>query len=94
MTGFISKSFTWADVGTNRQDVWLNSLSDKEHGIIVVGYTAYERGLQITVKRWKRSDAPGAGAVRATIDEIPQEPSIDYETEEPVQPSGVFGTSV
>lgn len=87
---FTTKIFSGGDVARGLLDAWLDSLNTPTQGMMVVGYStvsAYQIAeVYVTVKTWKRSVEEFRRGERGTlapttIDEIPQEPTIDYGTE-------------
>lgn len=75
---FTTKSFSEGDMDRGLLDPWLNLFIERGRGIAVVGYVVFEGFLTVTVKTWILATYPSATPARTTIDEIPQEPSINY----------------
>lgn len=77
---FITKQFSAGDVSRRLVDPWLKSLMGRDIGIQVVGYTEFDDALTITVKRYHKStNVPPWMQERTTIDDIPEEPSVDID---------------
>lgn len=78
---FATRPFQFQEV--TQIDRWINSFLDGQHGVTIAGMTSFVYGgmsyVVISLKIWNRSEASATAiAVRATIDEIPQEPTIQY----------------
>lgn len=90
MFEYKTKSFNVTD-GTDWISDWLNSLYKGGFGVKVVGYVCVQDSgyakIIVTVLRWKIQERTDGGkqmpsilsTLRTTIDEIPEEPSINYE---------------
>lgn len=62
-------------------DEWLNSFSKKGLALKIVGYAVgpADGRLIVTIMAWNRTlQMTSAASGRSTIDDIPQEPSIEY----------------
>lgn len=84
---FVTRQFGIREVTRGEVDRWMNSFLDAAHGAAIAGMTSCTFGdshyIVIVLKVWNRQDgALGATPVRATIDEIPEEPSIQVDEPE------------
>ena len=62
-------------------DRWMAAYQTPGYGVRIAGYTANSDHLFVTISVWKLSEVPGIGR-KATIDEIQEEPSINYPVDE------------
>lgn len=75
---FITKIFGAREIVEGSFDRWLNSLRTPGHGVKIVAQVALTSGsISTTVSTWKLQD-PNGFPVRTTIDQIPEEPTINY----------------
>lgn len=84
---FKTKIFNEREIIEGGLDRWLNSLSTPGYGVKIASQVALVKevplmqSISTTVSVWKLQEANGL-SVRPTIDEIPQEPSINYPEDE------------
>lgn len=84
---FNTKMFKTSEAGITAMDLWLNSLRKTGYGVKIVSQcvepeTSERLGfIFITVNTWKLQD-PNVLPARSTIDQIPEEPSINYPEDE------------
>lgn len=85
---FVSKYFKTTEAGLGAMDDWLNGLRKPGYAVKVVGQcidpnSESDGYVIVTTDVWKLGESLANPASRVpertTIDEIPEEPSIDYE---------------
>lgn len=84
---FITKIFNVREIVEGGLDRWLNSLKTPGYGVKIVSQVALAStslgivNVSTTVSTWKLQD-PTVLPIRTTIDQIPEEPTINYPEEE------------
>lgn len=82
---FVTRLFGYLEIGNGSLDKWMNSFLDGAHGVAIAGTTTISNGLNneyamVTIKIWNRAEVNTSATTptRLTIDEIPEEPTINY----------------
>lgn len=81
---FTTTIFSIIDVENGELDKWLNSFRMPGYGariasmVVIPTSRDYSDRVSVTIVAWKLGENPAAAKVSTTIDQIPEEPSINY----------------